>query len=249
MANTLEQKNASYGFRWLGGGPIPKALDLRLCGWALGYPDDMPGKSISVVQLGRPGSLEWEQVLALPEKVRRFTLVVGPATAQERIALLEAGFGEVVPDTIEPGEYEARASRLAKLTRWLPRYRRIGELELDLLARVAFGRGEALNLNPREFALIWRLSDTPGEPVSKEVLIQDVWRMGFVPETNSIAVHMSRLRRKLGFVEMSRIIATSPAGCYRLVLPGEHTGGSKPAVSPSRPASPQAVPVKPFSPA
>lgn len=245
MANILEQKNASYSFRWLGLGAIPEAFDLRLCGWTLDQTNEAPGRSVSIVHLGRSGSLEWEQVMALPEKVRRFTLVVGPATAQERIALLEAGFGEVVPDTIEPGEYEARASRLVKLTRWLPRYRRIGELELDLLARVAFGRGEALNLNPREFALIWRLSDTPGEPVSKEVLIQDVWRMGFVPETNSIAVHMSRLRRKLGFVEMSRIIATAPAGCYRLVSPGEPQGSGVPAATPSRPA----VPAKRLSPA
>ena len=64
MANTLEQKNASYSFRWLGGGPIPEALDLRLCGWALGYPDDMPGKSISVVQLGTV--LPWESGVPSP---------------------------------------------------------------------------------------------------------------------------------------------------------------------------------------
>lgn len=146
-------------------------------------------------------------------------MVISAATAEERVELLRVGFGEVVSEAIEPGEFEARASRLAEMICWLPRHRRFGDLELDLLAREAYGCGKSLNLNPREFALIWRLADRPGAPVSKQDLIQDVWRMGFVPETNSIAVHMSRLRRKLGFVGMSGVIATASGGGYCLIMP------------------------------
>ena len=93
-----------------------------------------------------------------------------------------------------------------------PRTRRVGRLTLDLLAREAFGDGKPLNLNPREFALIWRLADSIDQFVSKQALIYDVWRMGFVPETNSVAVHMSRLRRKLAFVGFAGIIEHPPSG-------------------------------------
>ncbi|MFD1958726.1 winged helix-turn-helix domain-containing protein [Novosphingobium panipatense] len=151
------------------------------------------------------------------EEDRRFILVITPSTAHEGAELLRVGFGEAVAEAIEGGEFAARAGRLAELTGWVLRHRRLGDLELDLVAREAYGHGKSLNLNPREFALIWRLADAPGETVSKQDLIHDVWRMGFVPETNSIAVHMSRLRRKLGFVGLSGIIATSPNGGYCLM--------------------------------
>jgi len=216
MANLLSRRESPYHFRWLGSDRIPIDFDLRVCGWTLDFGGEPSSDSMGVMHAGHLDPAGWERLLAVRNDVRRFVLVIGPASASERAELLQAGFGEAVPDTVDPSEFEARACRLAELTRWLPRHRRLGDLELDLLAREAYGQGKSLNLNPREFALIWRLADTPGEPVSKQDLIQDVWRMGFVPETNSIAVHMSRLRRKLGFVGMAGIIATASAGGYCL---------------------------------
>ncbi|MFT4054962.1 MAG: winged helix-turn-helix domain-containing protein [Novosphingobium sp.] len=221
MADLLSRRESPYHFRWLGSERVPVNFDLRAAGWALDFGGEPSSDCIGVMHAGRLDAPDWKRLLAIRTDVRRFVIVIGAATAKERAELLQVGFGEAVPDTIEPGEFEARASRLAELTRWLPRHRRLGDLELDLLAREAYGQGKSLNLNPREFALIWRLADTPGEPVSKRDLIQDVWRMGFVPETNSIAVHMSRLRRKLSFVGMSGIIATASAGGYCLVSPSD----------------------------
>lgn len=232
MANYHLRGGAYHRFRWMGSGRVPSHFDLRLSGWILEEADDPSSDCIVLAHAGEPGSAEWQDVLSFPEEVRRFILVIGAATAPERAELLKAGFGEAVNDAIEPGEFEARASRLAESTRWLPRHRRVGELELDLLAREAYGYGKPLNLNPREFALLWRLADQPGEPVSKQNLIQDVWRMGFVPETNSIAVHMSRLRRKLEFVGMSGVIATACAGGYCLCPPERRVGGA-PVFAPS----------------
>lgn len=219
MANYYPRGGAVYRFRWLGSGGIPDRFDLRHSGWTLEEAGEPSSDCIGLAYAGEPGSAEWQDILSLPDDVRRFILVIGAAVASERAELLKAGFGEAVAEIIEPGEFEARASRLAEMTRWLPRHRRVGELELDLLARDGYGYGKPLNLNPREFALIWRLADQPGEPVSKQNLIQDVWRLGFVPETNSIAVHMSRLRRKLEFVGMSGAIANASAGGYCLRIP------------------------------
>lgn len=166
-------------------------------------------------------SSQWLPVLeTLRPDLRRTVLVAGVSDACERTALLHVGFGDVIATSTDLEELEARANRLAQFAQCLPRRRRIGRLTLDLLAREAFGDGEPLNLNPREFALIWRLADSLDETVSKETLIYDVWRMGFVPETNSVAVHMSRLRRKLAFVGLAGIIETSPNGGYRLTVSG-----------------------------
>lgn len=221
MAELDQRPEETLHFRWLEAGRMPSNFDLRQCGWKLDEAGEPSSECIGLLHAGDLDHRSWARIRALRTDIRRFILVLGVTGPQERALLLQEGFGEAVSDTIAIEELGARASRLAEFTRWLPRYRRIGDLELDLLAREAYGRGKPLNLNPREFALIWRLSDNPGQPVSKQVLIHDVWRMGFVPETNSIAVHMSRLRRKLGFVDLSNLIATASAGGYCLALPPE----------------------------
>ncbi|WP_288804352.1 response regulator transcription factor [uncultured Novosphingobium sp.] len=212
-------------FRWLANRAIPTQLDLRRCGWIL-EPEIQPSPDcIGMIDACGMETGQWLPVLeTLRPDVRRTVLVSGVSDPSERTALLHVGFGDVLAATTDIDELEARANRLAQFAQCLPRRRRIGRLTLDLLAREAFGDGEPLNLNPREFALIWRLADSLGETVSKESLIYDVWRMGFVPETNSVAVHMSRLRRKLAFVGLSGIIETSPNGGYRLNPPGTETG-------------------------
>jgi DNA-binding response OmpR family regulator len=72
-------------------------------------------------------------------------------------------------------------------------------------------------LHPREFALLWRLADTPGEAVSARELLSDVWRLAFRPETNSLAVHISRLRAKLRLAGIDGVIETLPDGGYCLL--------------------------------
>ncbi|EIZ79900.1 two component response regulator KdpE [Novosphingobium sp. Rr 2-17] len=180
-----------------------------------------PAAGIGLV-LASGDSTGWMQIVSsLSSESRRLVLILGIEDPDQRASLLRMGFGDVIGHDIDMVELDARADRVAQLVRWLPRRRKLGDLQLDLMAREAYFRGTPLNLNPREFALTWRLSDTPNEAVNKQALIRDVWQMGFVPETNSIAVHMSRLRRKLSFVGLDGIIETVSLGGYRLVAPKE----------------------------
>jgi len=148
----------------------------------------------------------------------------------ERARLLRLGFGEVLGSGLELGEVEARALRLAELENMLPRFRQVGAMRLDLLVREAFVEGQPLGLHPREFGLLWRLSDLPGEPIAKRRLIEDVWHLRFVPETNSLAVHVSRLRSKMRAFGIAAMLKTTRDGAYVLdageprVLAGRRAG-------------------------
>lgn len=223
MGKRNSVNGGSLRFRWLSGGRIPHEFDLRRCGWVLLDASEPWIGSIGVVLAGGLDSASWMHILgSMREEARRLVLVVGVEGAGERSNLLQFGFGDALGHAVDIVEVGARAVKVAEHGQWLPRTRRLSDaLLLDLLAREAFGHGKALNLNPREFALIWRLSDAPNQMVTKQALIQDVWRMGFVPETNSIAVHMSRLRRKLSFVGLENIIETASPGGYRLTVPEE----------------------------
>lgn len=246
MAGLHSRDGGELRFRWLESERIPDELDLRRCGWTLEETRAPLGDCVGVLHAGRLDSLGWMRVLAtIHVEMRRFVIVIGVKNAHERATLLHIGFGDALSDAIDIEELRARATRIADFTRWLPRLRQLGALRLDLLAREAFGHGKPLNLNPREFTLLWRLADTPNQTVSKQALINDVWRMGFVPETNSIAVHMSRLRRKLAFVGLERVIETASSGGYLLATPDRQYVEAIRMAAQGRSAPPSAEPCRP----
>lgn len=105
---------------------------------------------------------------------------------------------------------------MTSATDLLPRRRFAGPLVLDLLVRDArVGKGW-IGLHPREFELLWRLSDTPGVAVSRAKLLRDVWRLEHLPETNTLEVHVCRLRAKLAPVGLAWLVATGRDGGYLL---------------------------------
>lgn len=101
----------------------------------------------------------------------------------------------------------------------IPRFREAGEVTLDLFHRDGRVDDRWLGFHPREFELLWRLAEQPGQRVSKRQLLTEVWRINFEPETNSVAVHVARVRSKLEPFGLSPILATHPEGGYYLNAP------------------------------
>ena len=73
----------------------------------------------------------------------------------------------------------------------------VGDLELDLLTRRVIRSGSALDLRPREFALLQYLMRNAGRVVSKTMILSHVWEYNFDPQTNIVDVLVSRLREKI----------------------------------------------------
>lgn len=72
-----------------------------------------------------------------------------------------------------------------------------GAFECHVKARTAFRAGKHLALSPKEFELFRYLIENAGDVVTREMLLRDVWKMGFDPQTNVVDVNIGRLRRKL----------------------------------------------------
>ncbi len=99
-----------------------------------------------------------------------------------------------------------------------PRFREAGDLTLDLAHHDARVEDVWLGLHPREFSLLWRLAERPGEPVTDTQLAADLWRFRFGCETGSIAAQIEDLRTSLETVGLARLIATDGEGGYFLDL-------------------------------
>ncbi|WP_435109049.1 response regulator transcription factor [Nocardiopsis synnemataformans] len=94
---------------------------------------------------------------------------------------------------------------------------RSGALELDALGHRLFVDGSPVNLALREFGIMDFLLRHSGRVVSREELWTEVWHKPLPPVNNTIAVHIRRLRHKLGDSEAQpRFIHTVRGIGYRL---------------------------------
>ncbi len=207
-------------FRWLSAQDIPPGCDLRRLGWVLAdeaTPLDEIGQCPALAPvdiLGNESGIDFSKLRGRP--LPRQVMLLGVEEGDRRAQLLQQGFGDALGSSATMTEIEARALRIAEYATALPRARDLGRLRLDLFARDGFVGHRPLGLHPREFALIWRLAETPGLAVAKSELVSDVWRMSFMPDTNSVAVHVFRLRAKLAIAGLEGIVQTAPSGGYFL---------------------------------
>ena len=86
---------------------------------------------------------------------------------------------------------------------------RAGDLELDPQTRIVHLAGKSIPLSQRELALLEHLMRRPGAIVSKANLEGSIYGWGEEVESNTIEVHISNLRKKLG---TERIITVRGVG-------------------------------------
>jgi two-component system OmpR family response regulator len=73
----------------------------------------------------------------------------------------------------------------------------VGPLHLDLLSRRVEREGAAIELQPKEYALLVYLMRNAGRVVTKTMIIENVWNYNFDPETNVVEARISKLRDKI----------------------------------------------------
>jgi two-component system OmpR family response regulator len=120
-------------------------------------------------------------------------------SVDDRVRGLQAGGDDYLTKPFAFAELLARVQALVRrATRPLePTSLTVGDLSLDLLSRKV-ARGEvAIELRPREFALLEYLMRNAGKVVSKTMILSHVWEYNFDPQTNIVDVLVSRLRDKI----------------------------------------------------
>jgi len=95
---------------------------------------------------------------------------------------------------------------------------KVGDLDMDLLARTVTRAGEKILLQPREFRLLECLMRNAGRVVTRTMLLEKVWDYHFDPQTNVIDVHISRLRAKIDKEFESPLLHTVRGAGYRLEI-------------------------------
>jgi two-component system OmpR family response regulator len=140
------------------------------------------------------------------------------ADLDDRLAGLRGGGDDYVLKPFAPEELVVRIEVLLRRhsRAQQPLLLRVGELELDLVAREARRNGQSIELLPMEFKLLEFMMRNAGQMLSRRVIFEHVWEYHFDPGTNLIDVHVGRLRRKIDAPGRTSLIRTERGVGYIL---------------------------------
>ena len=118
----------------------------------------------------------------------------------DRVEGLDAGADDYLTKPFELAELAARVRALSRRAVGQSHaVLRAGPIEVDVTARTVSVDGTEADLTAREYALLETLIRRPGRIVSQETLQQLLYGFEGEVESNTIKVHVSSLRRKLGY--------------------------------------------------
>jgi two-component system OmpR family response regulator len=116
----------------------------------------------------------------------------------DKVAGLEAGADDYL---VKPFAFAELLARVGALARRPPLVAatslRVGDLEVNLLARTVTRATKRIELLAQEFKILEYLMRHAGEIVTRTMLLEKVWDFHFDPKTNIVETHISRLRSKI----------------------------------------------------
>lgn len=131
----------------------------------------------------------------------------------DRIEGLDAGADDYMIKPFDLAELSSRLNAVARRYSGNPNpLIKIGNLQIDLAAKTVRQDGRPVELTGREWALLENFLQRPGIALTKSQLEDRLYAFGSEVESNTIEVHVSRLRKKLGHA----IIETVRGIGYRL---------------------------------
>jgi len=156
---------------------------------------------LAVVDLMLPGL----DGLSLIEELRRRRITVpviilsAKRSVDDRVRGLQAGGDDYLTKPFAFEELLARVQALIRRATGAAEPTRlvVGDLVLDLVSRKVERGGRALDLRPREYALLEYLMRNPGRVVSKAMILSHVFDYSFDPRTNVVDVLVHRLRERV----------------------------------------------------
>jgi DNA-binding response OmpR family regulator len=178
------------------------------------------GYDAAVMDVMLPGLDGLSVIEQLRAKKQRTPVLILSArhTVDDRVKGLQAGGDDYLTKPFAFAELLARLQALLRRSAGTTEPTRliVGDLTLDLLSRKVERGGRAIELRPREFALLEYLMRHPGRVLSKTMILSHVWGYSFDPGTNVVDVLVSRLRDQVDEGFATRMIHTVRGAGYVL---------------------------------
>ena len=127
-------------------------------------------------------------------------LVTAKGAEMDKVRGLDAGADDYLTKPFGIMELLARVRALLRRSQEAkpPQILTVGRLTLDRERHLVLAADDNIILTHMEFELLSFLMVHTGKAVTREVLLDDVWGLGFAGDTRTVDVHIRSLRQKLG---------------------------------------------------
>jgi two-component system OmpR family response regulator len=166
------------------------------------YADQLLGRTaydLVVLDVGLPDIDGFEVLRRLRQRRSPANVLVLTArdAVDDRVHGLDLGADDYLTKPFSVTEFEARVRALLRRNQPLEATLSIAGLSIDASAKRVRIHGKAVDLTPREYALLELFVTRPGRVLSKEQIAESLFNVDAELSPNAIEVHVSRLRSKI----------------------------------------------------
>lgn len=129
-------------------------------------------------------------------------LLTAKSEELDKVLGLELGADDYMTKPFSPRELVARVKAVlrrasAVKVQGISKNISAGSLKIDFLKQKVYLKGDNLSLSPTEFRLLKYLAENRGRVISRDSLLDNVWKDDAFVEPRTVDVHIRRLRAKI----------------------------------------------------
>lgn len=146
----------------------------------------------------------------------------------ERVACLDAGADDYLTKPFSFSELSARVRALVRRKgRPVQTVLRIEDLEMDCVRRTVRRANKDIDLTPKEFSLLEYFMRNAGRRITRNMIIEYVWKLSPDTMTNVVDVYVNYLRKKIDDVAKVKLIHTVRGVGYEFGPRGSVIGSAR----------------------
>ena len=174
-----------------------------------------------IMDIRLPGINGWEATGLIKKRYSTMPVIMLTAYSDinDRIQGFETGADDYIIKPFFMEELLARLKTVMKRYEMIPgrnSYFEVGDLSIDLKSKIVLRDKQNIKLSLTEFNVLALLAEQHGSPVSKEEIMQKVWKARYSVGDNTIEVYINLLRNKVDNPFRYKLIHTKPGFGYYL---------------------------------
>ena len=123
--------------------------------------------------------------------------ITAKSQTSDKIKGLNEGADDYITKPFEIGELVARVEAVLRRYNKGSEIQRIGNISINVVARVVKKNGVEVSLTPKQFDLLILLVQNKNFVLYREIIFEKVWGEDLEFETRTLDLHIQRLRKKL----------------------------------------------------